>query len=119
MRRAHLVLSLGIIALGIVHIAATPHYFTHLSSGAVGFASGGLAMILTGALNLLQRAYGALAPGLRVVCVAANVTMIAFALLAGYTAKASVAEFALVVVLIGGATLLSLSPTARRPDGTR
>jgi hypothetical protein len=119
MQRAYFVLSLGIVVLGLVHIAATPHYFTHLSSGAVWFASGGLAMILTGALNLLQHAYGALAPGLRAVCVAANVVMIAFALLAGYTAKASAAEFALVIILIGGATLLSLSPAAQRPGGTR
>ena len=117
MRRAYFVLSLGIIALGVVHVAATPHYFAQLTSGAVWFASGGLAMILTGALNLLRRAYGATAPGLRLVCVAANAVMTGFALLAGYAGRASAGEFALVLVLIGGATLFSMIPGAQRPAG--
>jgi hypothetical protein len=120
MRHAYLVLSVGIIALGVVHIAATPHYFSHLSSAAVWFASGGLALILTGALNVLRRVYGSVAPGLRVVCVAANAVMTGFALLAGYVGKASAAEFALVLVLMGGATLFSVMPAAqdvgKRPD---
>ncbi|HVE78059.1 MAG TPA: hypothetical protein VNA89_04310 [Gemmatimonadaceae bacterium] len=117
MRRAYLVLSLGIIALGAVHIAATPRYFTHLSSAAVWFAGGGLAIILTGVLNLLQRAYGAVAPGVRLVCVAANVVMTAFALVAGYAGGASAAELALVLGLVGGATVLSVIPAAQRPVG--
>lgn len=117
MHRAYFVLSLGIIALGVGHVAATPHYFAQLTSGAVWFASGGLAMILTGALNLLRRAYGATAPGLRLVCVAANGLMTGFALLAGYAGGASAAQFALVLVLIGGATLFSMIPGAQRPAG--
>ena len=115
MRRAYLVLSLGIIALGAVHIAATPRYFPELSAAAVWFASGGLAMILTGALNLLRRAYGALAPGLRAVCVGANVAMAGFALLAGYASRATALELALVLGLLGGTTVLSLLPAAQRP----
>ncbi len=116
MRRAYFVLSLGIIALGMIHIAATPRFFTHLTSAAVWFASGGLAMILTGALNLLRRAYGEVAPGLRVVCVAANAVMTGFALVAGYAGRASALEFMLVLGLMGGATLCSLLPAAQRPD---
>jgi hypothetical protein len=119
MRRAYFVLSLGIIALGAVHIIATPRYFDHLTSAALWFASGGLSMILTGALNLLRRAYGADAPGLRLVCVGANVVMTAFAFLAGYTGRASVAEFVVVLGLIGGATLFSLLPAAQRPAESR
>jgi hypothetical protein len=118
MHRVYLVMGLGIIALGAVHIAATPRYFPHLTSAAVWFASGGLAMILTGALNLLRRAYGDVAPGLRRVCVAANMVMTGFALLAGYAGRASVAEFALVLGLIGGATVLSAIPAAQRPVRT-
>jgi len=116
MRRAYFVLSLGIITLGAVHIAATPRYFAHLTSAAVWFAGSGLAMILTGALNLLRRAYGAAAPGLRLVCVAANAVMTGFGLLAGYAGRATAAEFALVLVLIGGATVLSTIPAAQRPS---
>ena len=119
MRRAYFVLSLGIIALGAVHIAATPRYFAHLTSAAVWFASGGLSMILTGALNLLRRAYGADAPGLRLVCVGANIVMTAFALLAGHAGRASVAEFVVILGLIGGATVFSLLPAAQRPAESR
>jgi hypothetical protein len=115
MRRAYFVLSLGIIALGVVHIGATPAYFDDLTAAAVWFASGGLAMILTGALNLLRRAYGALAPGLRVVCVGANVAMTGFAVLAGYTSGATALELVLVPGLLGAATLLSLLPAAQEP----
>lgn len=115
MRRAYLVLSLAVVALGAAHIAATPRYFPGLSAAAVWFASGGLAMILTGALNLLRRAYGAVAPGLRVACVGANVAMAGFALLAGYATGATGLELALVLGVLGGTTLLSLLPAAQRP----
>jgi hypothetical protein len=115
MHRAYLVISVGIIALGLVHIAATPRIFPALTSTAVWFASGGLAIILTGALNLLRRVYGEFAPGLRVVCVAANVVMTAFALIAGYAGRASAFEFVLVLGLMGGATVFSLLPAAQRP----
>jgi hypothetical protein len=113
-RRSYLVLSVGIIALGLVHIAATPRAFATLTSASVWFASGGLAMMLTGALNLLRHTYGEVAPGLRRVCIAANVLMTAFALLAGYAGRASAAQFALVLGLVGGATLFSVLPAAQQ-----
>ena len=121
MRRAYLLLSAGIITLGLVHITATPRAFAELTSAAVWFASGGLAMILTGALNLLRRAYGEIAPGVRRVCVAANVLMTGFALLAGYAGRASAAEFVVVLGLVGSVTLLSVLPAAqqRGPASTR
>ena len=116
MRRAYLMLSLGIIALGMIHIAATPRLFAHLTSSAVWFASGGLAMILVGVLNLLRRAYGETARGVRLACVVANLLMTGFAFLAGYAGGASTLQFALVLGLIGGATLCSLLPAAHRSD---
>ena len=119
MRRAYFVLSLGTMALGLIHVAATPRFFPHLTSGAVWFASGGLAIILTGALNLLRRVYGEVAPGLRRVCVGANVAMTIFALLAGYAGHASARDYLIVLGLLGGITLLSLLPAAQRPAGTR
>ena len=115
MPRIYLLISLGIVGLGILHIASTPRFFTQLSSSAVWFASGGLALILTGVLNLLRRTYGHLAPGLRTACVSANAVMTAFAVLAGYVGRASAVDFVLVLGLIGGATLLSLLPSAQRP----
>jgi len=113
MRRVYLALSLGIVALGTVHIVATPRLFTHLTPGTVWFASGGLAIILTGALNLLRREYGHSAFGLRIVSVMANIVMAAFALLAGYVTRASIFQFALVIGLLGGALVFSLLPSAQ------
>lgn len=114
MRRAYFVLSLAMIGLGAIHMAATPRYFAHLTTAAVWFASGGLAIMLTGAVNLLRRAYGEMAFGLRLVCVIANVAMTSFAILAGYASRASALQFALVIGLLGGATLLSLVPVAQQ-----
>ena len=51
MHRAYFTLSVCIILLGLAHIAATPRYFPALTSTSVWFASGGLAIILTGTLN--------------------------------------------------------------------
>jgi hypothetical protein len=117
MRAVYFVLSLCIVAFGAFHIAATPRLFSHLTTGAVWFASGGLAIILTGALNLLRRIYGETAPGLRLVCVLANIVMTSFALVAGYASRASVLEFVVVLGLLGGATVLSLLPAAQKVRG--
>ena len=118
MPRIYLLISVGIIGLGILHIVSTPRLFEQLSSPAVWFASGGLTLILTGVLNLLRRTYGHLAPGLRMACVSTNAAMTVFAVLAGYVGRASVVEFALVLGLIGGATIFSLLPSAQRPGTT-
>ena len=114
MRVLYLVVSLAIIGLGMVHIAAAPHFFPHLTAGALWFASGGLAIAFTGGFNLLNRAYGETAFGLRVVCVIANVVMTCFALLVGYVSRASAAQFVLVIGMTAGAGVLSRSPSARR-----
>src|SRR5215510_9388038 len=108
MRVVYLILSLAMISLGLIHIAATFHFFPHLTSGALWFASGGLVMVLTGALNLLNRAYGEIAWGLRLVCVGTNFVMTCFSLLAGYASRASAAQFVLVIGVMVAATLCSL-----------
>ena len=115
MHRAYFTLSVCIILLGLAHIAATPRYFPAFTSSSVWFASGGLAIILTGTLNLLRRIYGDAAPWLRRVCIATNVVMTIFALLAGYAGRASAIEFVLVLGLLGGATVLSGVSVAHRP----
>ena len=114
MRLIYLIFSFCVIALGLIHVASTPRFFPHLTSGAVWFASGGLAIMLTGALNILRRAYGELALGLRWVCVITNVVMTGFALLAGYASRASVAQYVVVLGLLGGTTVFSLMPVAQK-----
>lgn len=101
----------GMIALGVVHITAATRFYDHLSQDALWFVSGGLAMLLTGLLNLLNRSYGRLAPGLRRACSAATLVMTAFALLSGLLGGASLGELLIVVGLFGGATALSMLPS--------
>ena len=114
MRLIYFIISILIIGLGVVHLVATPHFYPHLTSAAVWFASGGLLIILTGFLNLLRRAYGEIAFGIRLVCVITNILMAAFALLEGYVSRASVAQFVLVLGLMSGATALSFLTSAQK-----
>ena len=112
MRFLYAFVSWGIVALGTVHMLATLYLFKTLTGAALWFFSGGIAIALTGALNLLHRAYGLSAPGLRVVCVGTNVIMLAFGIVSGIASGAGIAEFALVLGLVGGAAVLSLSRSA-------
>ncbi len=89
-------------------MATTFLSFDTASSAALWFFSGGIAMVLTGVLNLLNRAYGGVAPGVRVASVGANVAMTVFAVVAGLIGRASPGSFAIIVGLVGGTTVLSL-----------
>jgi hypothetical protein len=107
MRQLYLLLAVLMSVLGLVHVSATFALFDALNSRAVFFASGGLAMILTGVINLLNRAYGAAAPGVRWAAFGANLAMTVFAALAGIAGAASAAQQILIVGLMVVATLLS------------
>ena len=113
MRLLYAFVSWGIVALGVVHMLSTLRFFKTLTGAALWFFSGGIALALTGALNVLNRAYGPSAPGLRKVCVGTNMLMTAFGLISGVVSGANIAQFALVLGLMGGATALSLSRIAR------
>ena len=112
MKYAYAILSWGIVALGVVHMLATFRFFHELNAAALWFFSGGIALALTGALNLLHRLYGHIAPWLRRVCIGANILMTLFGVLSGVVTHASIAQFMLVLGLIGGATVLSLTRRA-------
>jgi hypothetical protein len=110
MRAFYLVLGVLVILLGLVHLAAAFALFDALNSRAIWFASGGIAIVLTGLLNLLSRAYGAAAPGLRWSTVGANVVMTVFAALAGIAGAASGGQLVGIVGLMAAATLVSVLP---------
>lgn len=110
MRRIYLVLALLVVLLGLFHAVSTFRIFDALSSRAVWFAGAGLAMVLTGILNLLNRAYGAVAPGVRWAAICANFAITAFAALAGIVGGASAAEFAMIVGLTAATTVVSMLP---------
>jgi hypothetical protein len=112
MRVLYLVLAMLIVLLGVVHIAATFALFDSLTSRAIWFASGGVAIVLTGLLNLLNRAYGAAARGVRWAAFGANAVMTVFAALAGSAGAASGAQLVVIVGLMAAATLVSLLPGA-------
>ena len=110
MRALYLVLALLVVLLGLVHLAATFALFDALTGRAVWFASGGVAIVLTGVINLLNRAYGSAAPGVRWAAIGANVVMTGFAALAGLAGAASDAQMVVIGVkdrhvVLGGANL--------------
>jgi len=109
MKYLYAILSWGIVALGAVHMLATFRLFHTLNGAALWFFSGGIALVLTGAFNLLHRVYGHIAPGLRRVCIGTNIFMTIFSVISGVVSHAGIAGFTLVLGLIGGATVLSLS----------
>jgi len=106
--------SWGIIALGMLHMASTPRALT---PSAVWFFSGGIAMVLTGALNLLSRTYGGTAPGLRWFCIATNAAMTVFALVAGSVGRASVGQLVVIVGWMGATTAFSTMGSGGRAAG--
>jgi hypothetical protein len=112
------VLGWGIVALGVVHMTATFRLFGSLTGAAIWFFTGGIAMVLTGALNLLNRAYGAEAPGLRWFCVATNVTMTALAFVSGRVSRAGLGQLLFVVgwfAAAGGLSVLRAPMRVSRP----
>ncbi len=112
MKRVYLFIGWGIVILGLVHMLATLRFFASLTGAALWFFSGGIAMSLTGALNLLNHRYGLLAPGLRRVCIGTNIVITAFGIVAGMVNKASLGEFAIVLGLCVSATAISMSRRA-------
>src|SRR6185295_8533858 len=102
------VLGWGIVALGVVHMTATFGIFAALTGAAVWFFTGGIAMVMTGALNLLNRAYGAQAPGLRWFCIATNVAMTALAFVSGRVSRVSLGELVFVAGWFAATSVVSV-----------
>ena len=62
MRGAYGLLPWGLIALGVLHMAATWRFFTTVTPSALWFFDGGIMLVFTGTLNLVNRAHGAVTP---------------------------------------------------------
>lgn len=105
----------AIVALGGLHMLTTIRLTASTPAFRVWFFGSGVAMALVGALNLLHRAYGHSAAGLRIVCWTANIFLTLFALAAGALTGASVAAYILIVSLTGGALILSFVRSAIHP----
>lgn len=96
------------MVLGLVHMATTFRAFDAISGAAVWFFGSGIAMVLAGVFNLLNVRYGYAAAGIRWSCITTNVAMSAFAAVAGVATHATMLQFAIILGLTGGATVLSL-----------
>ena len=105
----------AIVALGGLYMLATIRLSASSPAFRVWFFGSGLAMALGGALNLLNRAYGRSAPGLRVVCWIANLLLTLLAAVAGALTGASLVEYVVIMSLLVGALLLSLSRSSLNP----
>jgi hypothetical protein len=103
-----LVLTLGLLTLGAVHTFAALLRLWPLSAYGVWFLTGGIAMLLTAALNFLNRTYGrTAAPGIRLATVGANLLMFSSSILGGLATHAKPLQLVLVLALTGGLSLLS------------
>lgn len=65
-----------LIAFGALHVSLTGKYDPSIGLNGIWFASGGLFIITTGALNLLRVAYVSVAKGVRIVSILANVVVV-------------------------------------------
>lgn len=113
--RPYAFISWAIVALGAIHMLATLRLSSSTPAFRVWFFGSGLAMALVGAINLLHRAYGRSAAGLRIVCWIANILLTLFAVAAGALTGASIAECVLVLGLVGGALILSFVRSVHSP----
>lgn len=107
LNRLYAFIGWAIVALGALHMVATFRLSASTPVFRVWFFGSGMAMALVGALNLLHRAYGGSAAGLRGVCWIANIFLTFFAIAAGLLTGASTAEYVVIVSLVGGAMVLS------------
>jgi|SRR3990172_1092386 len=115
-RRIYNILSWGVVALGMVHMLTTAVLRGGTAAGRVWFFGAGIAMVLSGSLNLLNSTYGSVAPGVRWVCIGNNVLMTVFATVAGVLTNAGPGQFAAVLGLVGGATVLSFFTASLKPS---
>ena len=117
MKILYSLVSAAIVALGILHMAAT----SRLSASAaykIWFFGAGLAIALTGALNLLNRRYGLAAFGLRAVCIGTNVIVIGLAGVAGRVTGASAAVQVVMLTVLTSALILSALRSASISPGS-
>ncbi len=113
MERIDRIIGWGIFAVGLTHSLLTPVLFPQLGTPAMWFLSGGIALMYLGAFNLLRVRYGRLAPGLRKVCAAANITLTMFAFVYAITVLGARVlrnpKSLIFLALLAGATAFSIA----------
>jgi hypothetical protein len=98
---------MGNHSLGHGEMVATFRRFETFNASALWFFSGGIVLVLTGSVNLLNRPYAPIAPGLKWCCRATNIAIFAFTGVSGPVTHATLAELTAVLGFMGAMTLLS------------
>jgi len=109
--RAYLSVGWTLVSLGAIHVLVTPLFYRELTSAALWFASGGIAMALDGGLNVLSVLYGRVAPGVRAASVGANLATLALSVAFVWRERAALLrepQFILLLSLVLAATAFSL-----------
>lgn len=91
---------------------ATTFRLSGTSVSKVWFFGAGIALVLDGVLNFLNRQYGRHALGVRVACIATNLLMLCFAGVAGRVTNASVAEQVVILFVLASTLVLSTGRSA-------
>ncbi len=108
--RLYLGLGWALVSIGVIQAMFTPLRFTSFDESALWFATSGSAVVLTGALNLLNVRGQRQDAGLRRVCMAANawVTLV-FVAVATHRGQEPLHDpvSAVLVAVAGAATVLS------------
>jgi uncharacterized membrane protein len=105
--RLYAVCAAAILALGVLHMATTFRLSSFTPAGKVWFFGSGIALALMGILNLLNRRYGLVASGLRSACIASNVVLLCFAVIAGRLTNATAVEQIVLASVLLSALILS------------
>jgi hypothetical protein len=96
----------AVVVVGLLHMATT-FRLSASAAGKVWFFGAGIALVLAGVLNFLNLRYGFIAFGLRVACIATNLFMLGFAVVAGSITRASTAELIGLLGVLGLTLVLS------------
>lgn len=114
MMRAYALLPWGLIVLGVLHMGATFRFHSTLTPAALWFFNGGMVLVFTGVLNLINRRHGAEIAALRWFSVTVNVFLLGFATVSGLVSGAGLGELVVVVGLMAAITILSVAATRSR-----
>ncbi len=112
LNRLYAFVGVGVVVLGSLHMVATLRLSASAPAYRLWFFGSGMAMALVGALNLLHRAYGHSASGLRISTAIAYAVLLCFAIVAGWLTSSSMSERIAIVALVGTALVLSFAPAA-------
>jgi hypothetical protein len=102
-----------VVILAAIPCLLTPKVYPQFGLAAIWFFGAGLFMMLVGAINLLRIRYAGAAPGVRIVCIVANLVLLAFLIAIAFTV--TLKQNPQVIIFLVLAALLTISSVMRRP----